>query len=190
MRRTWPPVSALAVLLLGALAFAGLRPAVAQDATPAAGAAAMAGHPLVGAWILDTDVDDPANPPTLALFTSDGIYQQADPDGSDGYGSWEATGPSSGAMTFVGQFPLGEDESAGIGSTTVRAAIMVDAGGQTLTAEYTVGFVGIEGAPTGEVGPGRASGTRIVVEPMGTPVASLAEAFAGGGTPAASTPAP
>jgi len=37
MRRTSIPVSVLAaVLLLGALAFAGLRPAVAQDATPAA----------------------------------------------------------------------------------------------------------------------------------------------------------
>jgi hypothetical protein len=38
---------------------------------------------------------------------------------------------------------------------------------------------GVEGAPTGEYGPGQVTGTRVAVEPMGTPVGSLDELFAG-----------
>ena len=49
--------------------------------------------------------------------------------------------------------------------------------GQTFTAEFTIEFTG-EGAPTGEYGPGHVTGTRINVEPMGTPAGSLDDLFA------------
>ena len=61
------------------------------------------------------------------------------------------------------------------------------ADGQSYTGSHTLEFVGGEGMPAGELGPGSATGTRIAVEPMGTPAASLAEAF--GAPEAAATPA-
>ena len=61
--------------------------------------------------------------------------------------------------------------------------------GQTFTAEFSIEFTG-EGAPTGEYGPGHVTGTRINVEPMGTPAGSLDDLFAQfeeGTTPAVPT---
>jgi hypothetical protein len=146
----------------------------AVESTPAA--AATQGHPLVGAWLL-TDESDPDSPSTfLASFSSDGIYQQADPDGTVGIGTWEATGPNTAAMTFIQQFQMGEEAVA---TATVRATIEVAPDGQTLTAEFTLEFAGVEGAPAGQYGPGTVTGTRISVEPMGTPVGPLEDLFAG-----------
>jgi len=171
--------SVLAILLMGLFAAGRTARTAAQDGTPAA----MAGHPLVGAWLLDADTDDPENPPALVVFSSDGVYTQADYDGSVGVGSWEPTGPTSGALTFFQQFP-NEDEDFG-GSTVVRATIEATDDGETFTASYTLEFVEPDGASDGEIGPGTATATRIAVEPMGTPVASFDEAFA---EPEAGTP--
>ena len=40
----------------------------AQEATPGA----LAGHPLVGTWIVDTDVDMASDPPEVGIFNADG----------------------------------------------------------------------------------------------------------------------
>jgi hypothetical protein len=45
---------------------------------------------------------------------------------------------------------------------------------QGLSADYTLEGH-FEGAPSGEYGPGQVTGTRVVLEPMGTPVGSLEE---------------
>jgi hypothetical protein len=42
--------------------------AAAQDATPTP----MAGHPLVGTWIVDRNPDDPTEIPTYNVLTADG----------------------------------------------------------------------------------------------------------------------
>ncbi len=55
-----------------------------------------------------------------------------------------------------------------VGRTTIRATIEVASDGQSLTAEFTIEF-DEEGISSGEYGPGAVTGTRIVVEPMGTP---------------------
>ena len=68
----------------------------------------------------------------------------------------------------------GTDEEGG--SITVRASVTVD--GDNLSADYTLEFVG-EGAPSGEYGRGQVTGTRVVVEPTGTPVGSLEELVSG-----------
>jgi hypothetical protein len=178
--------SVLAVVLVAivGLAAVGHGPGTAaQDGTPAAG---MAGHPLVGAWVLDTDADTPGSTPsTLATFSADGVYTQVDSDGSAGIGSWATTGPTTAGMTFHGFLP-GE---AGGGMITVRAAIAVAADGQTLTATYTLELVKADGTSTGQYGPGHVTGTRIAAEPMGTPVGSLSDLEsqfgAGGATPEA-----
>jgi hypothetical protein len=58
--------------------------------------------------------------------------------------------------------------------------------GRALTVDYTIAVLDpATGEWSGEIGPGRAAGTRMVVEAPGTPVASFEEAF---GTPGA-TPA-
>jgi hypothetical protein len=183
MRRLSVP-AVLVVALVGLAVIGRGGGTAAQDGTPAAG---MAGHPLVGAWLLNTDVDDPGSrPSTLASFSADGVYSQVDSSGDAGIGSWAATGPTTAEMTFHGLLP---DEEGG-GMVTVRAAIEVAADGQTLTATYTLEFVGPDGTGTGQYGPGHVTGTRIAVEAMGTPAGSLADlesqVGAGGATPEAS----
>jgi hypothetical protein len=165
-----PRLSLLAVLvvaLVGLVALGRAPGSAAQDGTPAAG---TAGHPLVGAWVLDTDADDPTNPPTLASFAADGVYTQVDADGSVGLGAWEATGPDTADLTFHG---LEAEGGRYGGMVTIRAAIEVAADGQTLAATYTLEFVGPEGRGTGQYGPGRVTGTKVGVEPMGTPQGPL-----------------
>jgi hypothetical protein len=144
----------------------------AEGATETTDAAApsTAPHPLVGAWLL-VDASDPESAPFPASFSSDGIYHDSDSDGA-GLGAWESTGPTSAALTMMIVAP----EEEGGGMVTIRATIEVGADGQTLTGDYTIEVSG-EGAPPGEFGPGSVTGTRIVVEPMGTPVGPLEDLF-------------
>jgi hypothetical protein len=138
-------------------------------------------HPLVGAWVL-TDQADPA--PTVVAFSSDGVYQQTDVEGSSGYGSWEATGATTAALTFRQHFV---QEDGSFASSIIRAVIQVGLDGQTFTAQYTLELNGAAGAPVGQHGPGAATATRIAVEPMGSPVAPLADLFSNVGDTAPPT---
>ncbi|MDQ3656121.1 MAG: hypothetical protein M3457_13720 [Chloroflexota bacterium] len=163
MRRLLIPLSVMVVVLLGIVAARPSIGSVAQEATAA--------HPVIGAWVGDVDANDPANPPTLLLFHDDGTFLQADPDGSNGVGAWEETGPNTASLTAIFH---GLDETGAFGgSVMVRAAVVVDASGNTLTAEYTLDFAGADGMSSGEMGPGMATAERIVVEEMGTPVAPM-----------------
>jgi len=54
---------------------------------------------VVGAWLLDVG-NDPGSPPTTAIFHADGTYIQTDGVGT-GIGSWAATGPTTGDLTFT-----------------------------------------------------------------------------------------
>src|SRR5687768_5748818 len=96
MRRTGTIL--LSVVMLCGM-FVGGSAALAQDATPGAGEA----HPIVGSWLLDTDTAVPDNPMTLGVFTSDGVYFQAEPGEEGnlvGIGSWEPTGDTTANLTF------------------------------------------------------------------------------------------
>lgn len=128
----------------------------------------LAEHPLVGSWILDTDTENPENPPSLAIFSSDGTYLEVDVDGT-GAGVWDATGDQTADLTFSFH-----DEAGGMG--IVRASLEVT--DDELTATYTLEFVDADGTSSGEIGPGTAAGTRMEVEPMGTPVGTFEEVFA------------
>lgn len=174
MRR--PPVVVVGLALAGAIAF-GAR------TSPVVEAQGDAGHPIVGAWLADTSLEDPANPPSLIVFHDDGTYLQTDADGFGGVGSWESTGPRTAAFTIL--FVEAEADEF-FGTTKVRASADVDEAGDALSAEYTIEFLNPDGAGDGEVGPGTASAERIAVEEMGEPVASMDEAVAG----EAATPAP
>ncbi len=131
-------------------------------------------HPLVGAWVL-TDGQDADSPAALVSFGADGIYRDTDvADGRDSYGAWEATGPSSAAVTLVQTFP--EDDIGDVaGFAKIRAVLEVSVDGASFTGEYTLEVEGAADVPTGEYGPGTVTGTRISVEPMGTPAGPLDE---------------
>lgn len=176
MHRVAVLVSGLALVLAGWVALGWGTNTNAQDAS-------LADHPIVGAWVIDVDADDPANPPALVIFHDDGTYLQSDPDGSAGVRTWEATGATTVALTALFH---GLDENDEFAETTkVRATAEVDDTGDALTAEYTLDIVGPDGTSSGEIGPATATAERIAVEPMGEPVMSMAEAMGGmEGTPA------
>lgn len=171
--------SLVALVLIGLIALGqNGSTVVAQDATPGA----TTGHPLVGSWLLDTDADDPANPPSLARFSADGGYVQTDADGATAIGAWEASGEQTATVTFLF---LNAEGDQFFGTGKVRATVEVDSSGDTFTATYTIEFTDPDGNSEGEFGPGSATATRLAVEPMGTTVGSLADLFASvpGGTP-------
>jgi hypothetical protein len=171
MRRFVALCSAAALSLVAAVVGTSAVASGATDTTPPV---ASDGHPILGTWTL-TDTTDPEDPSTfVASFSGVGNYVQVE-EGEVNLGVWGATGPTSAALTITGQEPPEE----GGGSFTIRATIEVAPDGQSLAAEYTVEVSGVEGAPTGEYGPGQVTGTRVAVEPMGTPVGSLDELFAG-----------
>jgi hypothetical protein len=155
---------------------------VGVGAAPVTAAQGAAGHPLVGSWILDSDADDPANAPSLAVFSSDGTYLETDEDGT-AYGVWEATGERTATLTIVF---LDVQEGVLAGTGTIRATVEAAEDGESLTASYTFEFTGADGASSGEIGPGAAVASRIAVETPGTPIASFEEAFG----PPEATPAP
>jgi hypothetical protein len=158
-RPTIPVTVALTLVALMALA----SPGVAKEAKKAAV------HPVVGAWVLDTDIQDPDNPPATAMFSSDGTYIQTDGTGT-AIGAWKPTGPSTADLTFIF---YQNDSDAGLVTGKLRASIDVADDGQALSATYTGEFVLPDGTSTQQLGPGTASGTRLAVEPMGTPVGPL-----------------
>ncbi|MDQ3656926.1 MAG: hypothetical protein M3457_17870 [Chloroflexota bacterium] len=153
------------MLLLGTVLVGGGAFTTAQEATPTD----LIGHPIVGSWLLDTDVEDPENPPTLAVFTSDGIYVDTDAEGATGIGAWESTGDTTGELTIQYLEPEG--------TAIVRASLEVAAAEDILTAEYTIEFIGPDGASADQYGPGMAEATRLAVEPMGTPAGTLQDLF-------------
>ncbi|HYP61589.1 MAG TPA: hypothetical protein VEQ36_14255, partial [Thermomicrobiales bacterium] len=55
---------------LGLALSSTLRQASAQDASPAA----MAGHPLVGTWIITRDITNTTEVPVVVVFTADGGF--------------------------------------------------------------------------------------------------------------------
>lgn len=134
----------------------------AQETSPAD----LAGHPLVGTWLFDTDLDSQSDPPELGMFTSDGIFIGL--GSSESAGSWAASDSQTGALTLVSRF----DQDGG-GYAVIRGPHVVDATGQRWTCDCTYTIVAADGAVL-DAGQARSQGVRIPVEPaeaMGTPLA-------------------
>ena len=144
-----------------------------------------AGHPLVGTWIV-LDERDTTAAPSMTILTSIGIVFDASAAGRVGAGSWEATGPRSGAATFVYVF---EGQTGDLSATAViRAAIEVNDAGDTFTADYSYTSVAPDGTVVDSL-TSTARGVRVSVEPVenaGTPLAR----FPTVAVPATGTPAP
>ncbi|MBA2521303.1 MAG: hypothetical protein H0V24_16725 [Chloroflexia bacterium] len=154
------------------------RHASAQDATPTA----MAGHPIVGTWIIDRDVAATTEVPVVVVFTADGGF--IDP-GQGVAGVWEATGPRSAAMTII---PFVERGAGGY--SVVRATWEVEEGGDSMSGPASVTVVTPDGMVVTEIQLSSRA-TRLRVDP----IENGGTALAGFPTwtpapPAAATPTP
>ena len=137
--------------------------AAAQEATPAA----MAGHPLVGTWIVDRNPDDPTEIPTYNVLTADGGL--IDPT-QGGAGRWEATGPDTADFGLTGTI-------AELGAYfVVRGTLAVDAGGGTATASVSDTIVAADGTILDQHAQFTARYVRITIEAqdaVGQPLAGF-----------------
>jgi hypothetical protein len=97
----------------------------------------MAGHPLVGTWIIDRDVTTDVEVPVVVVFTADGGFIDAHQGVA---GVWEATGPQSAAMTIVPFI----DGGAG-GYSVVRATWEIDDSGDSMSGPANVTTVSPDG---------------------------------------------
>ena len=150
--------------------------AAAQDAR-----SEMAKHPIVGSWrvsLAGAGAMDQEG--ALNTFTADGTVlasvkpvSPAPPGASFGqifaslmHGNWTVVGPNQVALTIV---RLQTDESGNyLGTVTVPAVLDVSSDGQGLSGPFTYDVAD----PAGNVvasGTGTAEGTRLEVQPMGTP---------------------
>lgn len=173
MRRRFA-LSALSCLLI-----AGLIAGAAWSGA----AATSAGSGFVGAW--RNTVTDSGQPPILSLATlaADGTLLVADPPvtpagpggpdkldfASAGHGTWTSTGDRTLTFTFLELHA--NEQGAFTGIVTVRGTGQLSADGNALTGAFTFDVTD----PTGKVvfaSDGTYHGTRIVVEPMGTPMAT------------------
>jgi hypothetical protein len=177
------------ITLVSLIAIGALGRTASSSAYDEATPGAMAKHPFVGTWQLDTDIDDPENAPELVIVSTDGSYLEFDAEGGIGAGTWESTGDRTANLTI---WLLNSDEEGGFGGIAiVRAEGEVAEDGQSWTATYTLEFVAPDGTTTGEYGPAAAAAMRLSVEPMGSPVGSLTDLFGQfEGTPETGTPTP
>jgi hypothetical protein len=135
-------------------------------------------HPIVGTWNTDSAVRNRSPWETLSgpgdvVFSADGTLVSLDSEDVS-LGVWEPTGPSTVALMFSGLIPVEELGIAGA-RITIRATHEVAPDGQSFSGDYTAELSGSEAMPTGEYGPDSVTGTRVVVEPMGTPVGPIEE---------------
>jgi len=125
----------------------------AQDAT----SDNLAGHPLVGSWVVDTNVDTESDPPEIGIFTSDGTVFGL---GANRWvsGAWEAADDHTGTVTMTGVF-----DANGGGYVVLRGPHEVDESGDAWTCPCTFTVV----APDGTVltsGTATAHATRLPIE--------------------------
>jgi hypothetical protein len=126
--KSWKAAIALAALCLMLVGGGGIAARVAaQDA------ASTAGSPFVGVWIAPPLGEETGSITTLS---SDGIVVDHETDGTSAIGAWEATGPTSGTITFV--FFLNEPADEFTGSVIIRATLEYDEATDTITASYAV----------------------------------------------------
>ena len=176
-RRLFALVTVAGLVVLAVVGLSEHGPvATAQEGTPV-----LQADTLIGAWLLTTNPRDPTNPLSVAIFNRDGTYHESDADGSNGAGTWQATGPQTAILTIVYPQQTAQGQAAGI--VRIRAAITVAADGASFTAPYTLEIVDAAGTSTGQLGPGMATATRITAEAPGTPVGPIPS-----GTPPAGTP--
>jgi hypothetical protein len=150
---------------------------IALLVTTAAGAAAQfrerlggVGHPLVGTWVVDIDAATTEDPPGLLTINADGTLRLTSCCDAPGAGAWRPTTRRTADATVL--LPFFDDEGF-IGFSVARADVVLSIDGLSFTATYTQEIPDREGGTTGQLGPGTATGSRLIVEAIGEPVAPL-----------------
>ncbi len=156
MRRSSILVALVLALLVGAVGVGRSVGTATQQAT-----ATTTGHPLVGTWMVDPEVDDPTNPPSFDVYMADGTAINVGSEGATA-GAWEATGPRTATLTFAGLMK----EAAPGTSFILRANIEVDESGESLTGPHSFTLVAADGTILAGVQGGIARGTRFHAEPL------------------------
>ena len=168
MHRRLLRIAILVAVLAVPLALRGAAfPAGAQDPSPAA-------HPLVGAWVLDSDVESADDPPIYLLVHADGTWLVANPYFGDGVGAWQPTGDRTAGGTLVFQDLNPDWNQVMPGTLTASLAIEVDATGDAFAARIASEGRWLDGT-VAERDESTAQGTRLGIEPLpasGTPVAA------------------
>jgi hypothetical protein len=149
----------------------------AQPGTPTAGE-----RGFVGAWHLTTETPFGASRSLITLM-ADGTVIFSDrpvlagdagfPDTfiGTGHGAWEQTGPDTAAATFV--FFITDGEGTYLGDVTDSVEITLAADG----ASWSGPFSSMTTDPGGQllfIGEGTVEATRIMVQPLATPLATPA----------------
>lgn len=178
-------------LLLVAGSGVGTLAVTAQD-----GGVPPPNHPCVGSWSFAVNLG-PDLPPAPVLVTLAaggtalgsfpiprpgvpfGVESDAELFAESGmHGAWEEAGDRSCAMTV--RYFTSSVEGELVVTTTLSAALEVDAAGDELSADVTLVNVDASGENVGSV-PVSATGTRITVEPLATDAPNAATPSAGSG---------
>ena len=141
-------MTAVGIALVSLVALGGLD----RDTTAQESATDLAGHPLVGSWLVDTDTSTETDAPEFGVWTSDGIMMGIGSSSSSGM--WQALDEQTGLVSFVGLFPDGS------GYIAVRGPHTVDETGNVWNAPYSWTVVGPDGTVL-DSGESAARGIRI-----------------------------
>jgi acetyl esterase/lipase len=157
-------------------------PAGAHDLSPSE-------HPLVGAWVLDLDVQTTDDPPLYLLFHDDGTWILANPYFGDGVGAWQPTGARTADATLVFQDLDSDPHQVVPGVLTARMAIDVAEEGDTFAVRWDSESRWFDGTLAAR-DDGWGSAVRIQVDPLpaSTPVAVDSAASPAQPAPPASGP--
>lgn len=125
---------AIALLIIVGIGH-GVLGTAAQDAAPAD----LTGHPLVGTWIVDTNVATDNDPPEIGIFTADGTVFGL---GANRWvsGAWGGADDRTGDVTMAGVF-----DANGGGYVVLRGPHQVDETGDGWTCDCTFTVVAADG---------------------------------------------
>ena len=163
----WKRGAIIAIVIAGAITASGQSSLItaAQEATPDG----LADHPLVGTWIVDTNVDTANDGPEIGIFHADGTVFGL---GASRWvsGAWEAADDATGQVTMAGVF-----DANGGGYVVLRGAHEVDDTGDAWTCVCTFTVVAADGTVL-DSGQATAHATRLPIEPVeaaGMPLAGF-----------------
>lgn len=166
MRRVLIGRSVVAAVLIGLFA-------VGCATTPTAG-----GRGFAGSWRVSVSVSQGPTFVNLSTLGADGTVvnsglpaSEPPPGGPPGvvfsstqHGAWASTGPDAANVTFVGL--AADEQGRALGTSTVRASIVLAADGNTFSGEFVTTLADPAGITVATFA-GTVQATRIVAEPPG-----------------------